>query len=89
MYNYNFFFFVANRTLKEELQMAEKTKQDAITTYNTMCEKIKFTDSELNNVSATVCKLRSAQSECINLINELKCKLDSSEGISADVFVSI
>jgi len=33
-------------------------------------------------------KLRSAQSECTNLINELKDKIESTEGTSVDVFVS-
>jgi predicted nuclease with TOPRIM domain len=56
--------------------------------YNTVREKVNRTNSELSNVSIAVRKLRSAQSECNNLINELKDKIESSEATSADVFVS-
>lgn len=74
--------------MKEELQVAENKKQEAVAAYNAVCEKLNRTNSELSNVSATVRKLRSAQSEYTNSINELKDKIESSEATSADVFVS-
>jgi len=80
--------FYLLRTLKEELQTAEGKKREVTVTYNTVCEKVNRTNSELSNVSIAVRKLRSAQSECNNLINELKDKIESSEATSADVFVS-
>lgn len=76
------------RTLKEELQVAENKKQEAVAACNTACEKLNRTNSELSNVSTTVRKLRSAQSEYTNSINELKDKIESNEATSADVFVS-
>ncbi|EGI61102.1 Structural maintenance of chromosomes protein 6 [Acromyrmex echinatior] len=76
----------AMQTLKEELQIAENKKQDVTIAYNTVREKLNRTNSELTNVSITVRKLRSAQSECTNLINELKDKIESTEGTSVDVF---
>jgi len=77
------------RTLKEELQIAENKKQEAIIAYNAIYEKLNRTNCELCNINATICKLRSAQSERTNLINELKDKIESNEATSADVFVSI
>ncbi|KYN09467.1 Structural maintenance of chromosomes protein 6 [Trachymyrmex cornetzi] len=76
----------AMQTLKEELQIAENKKQEATIAYNAVHEKLNRTNSELTNVSITVRKLRSAQSECTNLINELKDKIESTEGTSVDVF---
>ncbi|KAG5311912.1 SMC6 protein, partial [Pseudoatta argentina] len=76
----------AMQTLKEELQIAENKKQEATIAYNTIREKLNRTNSELTNVSITVRKLRSAQSECTNFINELKDKIESTEGTSVDVF---
>lgn len=80
----NFLF----RTLKEELQMAEKKDQETVAAYNAICEKANRTKFELNNVTMTVSKLKSAKSEYDKLINELKDKHDSNEGSSSDVFVS-
>jgi len=76
------------RTLKEELQIAEGKKREATVAYDTVREKMNRTNSELSNISVTVRKLRSAQSECNNLINELKDKIELNEATSADVFVS-
>ncbi|XP_018057117.1 PREDICTED: structural maintenance of chromosomes protein 6 [Atta colombica] len=76
----------AMQTLKEELQIAENKKQEATIAYNAVREKLNRTNSELTNVSIMVRKLRSAQSECTNLINELKDKIESTEGTSVDVF---
>ncbi|XP_018302040.1 structural maintenance of chromosomes protein 6 [Mycetomoellerius zeteki] len=76
----------AMQTLKEELQIAENKKQEATIACNAVREKLNRTNSELTNVSTTVRKLRSAQSECTNLINELKDKIESTEGTSVDVF---
>lgn len=84
----NNFINFSFRTLKEELQIAENKKQEATIACNAVREKLNRTNSELTNVSTTVRKLRSAQSECTNLINELKDKIESTEGTSVDVFVS-
>lgn len=66
----------------------ENKKGEALAAYNAINEKVKRTNSELSNVSATVRKLKSTQSECTDMINELKDKIDSNEATSADVFVS-
>lgn len=76
------------RTLREDLQTTENKKREAVAAYNAVNEKVKRTNSELSNVSATVRKLKSAQNEYANSINDLKDKIDSSEATSADVFVS-
>ncbi|XP_025269792.1 structural maintenance of chromosomes protein 6 isoform X2 [Camponotus floridanus] len=76
----------AMQTLREELQVIENKKREAVAAYNAVNEKVKRTISELNNVSVTVRKLRTTQGECIDLINELKDKIDSNEATSADVF---
>ncbi|KAL0107751.1 hypothetical protein PUN28_014797 [Cardiocondyla obscurior] len=76
----------AMQRLKEELQIAESKKQETMSVYNSVCERVNRTSSELNNVTASLSKLRSAQSECNNLINELKDKIESNEATSADVF---
>lgn len=66
----------------------ENKKREAVAAHNAVNEKVKRTISELNNVSVMVRKLRTAQGECTDLINELKDKIDSNEATSADVFVS-
>ncbi|XP_011862086.1 PREDICTED: structural maintenance of chromosomes protein 6 [Vollenhovia emeryi] len=76
----------AMQTLKEELQTAENKKQEVTMAFNAVCERERVTNSELTRVAATVRKLRSAQSECTNLINELKDKIESNEATSANVF---
>ncbi|XP_070161215.1 structural maintenance of chromosomes protein 6 [Polyergus mexicanus] len=76
----------AMQTLREELQVMENKKGEALAAYNAVNEKVKRTNSELSNVSVTVRKLKSAQSECTDMINELKDKIDSNEATSADVF---
>ncbi|XP_018392244.1 PREDICTED: structural maintenance of chromosomes protein 6 [Cyphomyrmex costatus] len=76
----------AMQTLKEELQVAENKKQEAIVACNAIREKLNRTNSELTNVNTMVRKLRSAQSECTNSINELKDKIETIEGTSVDVF---
>ncbi|XP_072747857.1 structural maintenance of chromosomes protein 6 [Anoplolepis gracilipes] len=76
----------AIQTLKEELQVMENKKREANATSNAVHERVMRTNIELNNVNTTVRKLKSAQSECTDLINELKDKIDSSEATSADVF---
>ncbi|XP_012539107.1 structural maintenance of chromosomes protein 6 isoform X2 [Monomorium pharaonis] len=76
----------AMQTLKEDLQAAENKKQEAVAAYDAVCERVNRTNSELSNVNATVRKLMSSQSECTNLINELKDKIGSTEATSADVF---
>ncbi|XP_011701842.1 PREDICTED: structural maintenance of chromosomes protein 6 [Wasmannia auropunctata] len=76
----------AMQTLKEELQVAENKKQEAVAVYNAVCDKVNRTCSELKNVNTTINKLRSAQSECTNTINELKDKIEANEATSADVF---
>jgi len=77
------------RTLKEELQVAENKKQEAVITYNAICEKLSRINSELYNLNVSYFKLRSMRSEFIRLIDELKDELESIEVTFADVFVSI
>ena len=91
MYNYinNFYLYIyLLRTLQEELQTTENRKQNAIIAYKSIEKKRELTSSELNSVSTQVRKLRSVQSECTDLINELKDKMEASKATSADVFVS-
>ncbi|XP_011637103.1 structural maintenance of chromosomes protein 6 [Pogonomyrmex barbatus] len=76
----------AMQTLKEELQVAENKKQEAIAAYNTIYEKVNRTNSELDNITAMARKLRATQSEYTHMINELKDKIESNEGTSADLF---
>lgn len=74
--------------MKEELQLAENKKREASTAYNAICEKVMRTNSELSNVSTTASKLRTLQRQCKESIDNLKDKIESSEAMSADVFVS-
>ncbi|XP_071651384.1 structural maintenance of chromosomes protein 6 [Temnothorax longispinosus] len=74
------------QTLKEELQIAENKKQEADAEHDAIRDKVARTNSELSNVTKTVHKLRSQQSDCSNRINELKDKIGSHEATSVDVF---
>ncbi|XP_071651386.1 structural maintenance of chromosomes protein 6-like isoform X2 [Temnothorax longispinosus] len=74
------------QTLKEDLQITENKKQEVDATYNIIFEIIIRTTSEMNNVIKTVHKLRSTQSECTNLINELKDEIDLHDASCIDVF---
>ncbi|XP_071562510.1 structural maintenance of chromosomes protein 6-like [Temnothorax nylanderi] len=74
------------QTLKEYLQITENKKQEVDAAYNAIFEKIIRTTSELNNVTKTVHKLRSTQSECTNLINKLKDEIDLHDASCIDVF---
>lgn len=68
--------------------MAELKRQEAIEAHKAICEKVKRTTVELNNVTAAVQKLKSAQRACTDSINALKDDIQSNEATSADVFVS-
>ncbi|XP_077272905.1 structural maintenance of chromosomes 6 [Temnothorax americanus] len=74
------------QTLKEELQIAENKKQEADAAHDAIRDKVTRTNSELSKVTKTAQKLRSEQSECSILINDLKDKIDSHEATSVDVF---
>lgn len=88
LYIYIILIIFSLRTLKEELELAENNRREAKNVYNAVCEKEERTKSALNNVNTTLMKFKTLQRRCKEEIDNLKDKIESDKGTSADVFVS-